>query len=51
MKSVLFSIQSLLANPNPEDPLNKEAGAHWKNNKKGAELMAKDFTKKYAWKC
>jgi ubiquitin-protein ligase len=30
MKSVLLSIQSLLAEPNPDDPLNNEAAKHWK---------------------
>ncbi len=49
MKSVLLSIQSLLAEPNPDDPLNNEAAAHWKDNKKAAESKARDFTKKYAW--
>ncbi len=49
MKSVLLSIQSLLAEPNPDDPLNNEAAAHWKENKKAAEAKAKEFTKKYAW--
>jgi len=41
MKSVLLSIQSLLAEPNPDDPLNNEAAAHWKDNKKAAESKAK----------
>ena len=49
MKSVLLSIQSLLAEPNPDDPINNEAAAHWKENKKAAEAKAKEFTKKYAW--
>jgi ubiquitin-conjugating enzyme E2 N len=48
MKSVLLSIQSLLAEPNPDDPLNNEAASEWKSNKKAAESKAKDFTKKYA---
>ena len=48
MKSVLLSIQSLLAEPNPDDPLNNEAAADWKTNKKGAESKAKEFTIKYA---
>lgn len=48
MKSVLLSIQSLLAEPNPDDPLNNEAAAEWKSNKKAAESKAKDFTVKYA---
>lgn len=48
MKSVLLSIQSLLAEPNPDDPLNNEAAAHWKDNRKAAESKAKEFTIKYA---
>jgi ubiquitin-conjugating enzyme E2 N len=34
MRSVLLSIQTLLSDPNPDDPLNNEAAAHWKSNKK-----------------
>ena len=48
MKSVLLSIQSLLAEPNPDDPLNSDAAAEWKSNKKAAESKARDFTLKYA---
>lgn len=36
IKSVLLSIQSLLSEPNPDDPLNNEAADKWKNNKKQA---------------
>ena len=48
VKSVLLSIQSLLSEPNPDDPLNNEAAEQWKTNKKGAEDKAKDWTSKYA---
>lgn len=48
MKSVLLSIQSLLAEPNPDDPLNNQAAEEWKTNKKAAEAKAKEFTLKYA---
>jgi ubiquitin-conjugating enzyme E2 N len=48
MKSVLLSIQCLLAEPNPDDPLNNDAAAEWKSNKKAAESKARDFTLKYA---
>lgn len=48
MKSVLLSIQSLLAEPNPDDPLNNEAAAEWKSNKKAAESKAREFTLKFA---
>ena len=34
MRSVLLSIQCLLSEPNPDDPLNNEAASHWKSNKK-----------------
>lgn len=48
MKSVLLSIQSLLAEPNPDDPLNNKAADEWKSNKKAAEAMARELTLKYA---
>jgi ubiquitin-conjugating enzyme E2 N len=48
IKSVLLSIQSLLSEPNPEDPLNNEAADEWKSNKKQAEKKAQDWTVKYA---
>ena len=48
IKSVLLSIQSLLAEPNPEDPLNNEAADHWKTNKTQAEQKARESTNKYA---
>ena len=48
MKSVLLSIQSLLAEPNPDDPLNNEAASEWKSNKKVAESRAREYTLKYA---
>ena len=48
IKSVLLSIQSLLSEPNPDDPLNNEAANEWKSNKKQAEKKAQDWTVKYA---
>ncbi|MCL4122464.1 UNVERIFIED_CONTAM: hypothetical protein GTU68_038437 [Idotea baltica] len=41
IKSVLLSIQSLLSEPNPDDPLNNEAADEWKANKTNAEKKAK----------
>ena len=41
VKSVLLSIQSLLSEPNPDDPLNNEAADQWKNNKNNALAKAK----------
>lgn len=40
IKSVLLSIQSLMSEPNPDDPLNNEAASEWKSNKKQAEKKA-----------
>jgi ubiquitin-conjugating enzyme E2 N len=48
IKSVLLSIQSLLSEPNPDDPLNNEAAAEWKSNKKQAEKKAQEWTLKFA---
>jgi ubiquitin-conjugating enzyme E2 N len=48
IKSVLLSIQSLLSEPNPDDPLNNEAANEWKTNKKQAEKKAQDWTMKFA---
>lgn len=48
MRSVLLSIQSLLSEPNPDDPLNNEAAERWKSNKGQAEAQAKEWTLKYA---
>jgi ubiquitin-protein ligase len=30
-----------MADPNPDDPLNNEAAAEWKSNKKAAEYKAR----------
>lgn len=48
MRSVLLSIQSLMSEPNPDDPLNNEAAEKWKNNKTLAENQAREWTMKYA---
>lgn len=45
---MLLSIQSLLSEPNPDDPLNNEAASEWKSNKKQAEKKAQEWTVKYA---
>ena len=50
IRSVLLSIQSLLASPNPDDPLNNEAAEHWKTNETSALQKARETTKKYALK-
>jgi len=45
---VCLSIQLLLQNPNPEDPLDPNIAKEWKNNIKKAEATAKEWTKKHA---
>ena len=48
MRSVLLSIQSLLNEPNTEDPLNEEVNAIWKSNRAQGEKTAREWTQKYA---
>jgi ubiquitin-conjugating enzyme E2 N len=45
---VCLSIQLLLQNPNPDDPLDPNIAKEWKNNTKKAEATAKEWTKKHA---
>lgn len=48
IRSVLISIQSLLAEPNPSDPLDPRIGEHWAKDKKSATELAIKMTKEYA---
>ena len=48
IRAVLLSIQSLLSEPNVEDPLNEEVNKHYLTNRKDAEKTAKEWTKKHA---
>jgi ubiquitin-conjugating enzyme E2 N len=45
---VLLSIQSLLSEPNPQDPLDTQVADHWIRDKSGAEKVAREWTSKYA---
>ncbi|KAI5150001.1 ubiquitin-conjugating enzyme E2 E [Enteropsectra breve] len=45
---VLLSIVSLLMDPNPNDPLNREAADKYLNNKDEYDRLAKEWTKRYA---
>ena len=45
---VCLSIQLLLQNPNPEDPLDPTIAKKWKENLPEANKMAREWTKKYA---
>ena len=44
----LLSILSLLSDPNPSDPYNPEAGKLYIQDKSAFDIIAKDWTNKYA---
>jgi len=48
ISKVLLSICSLLADPNPDDPLVPEIANIYKQNKELYEKNARDYTRKYA---
>lgn len=48
VRAVLLSVQSLLSEPNTEDPLNEKVNEHWKANAEDAKNVAKEWTIKYA---
>ena len=50
IRSVLLSIQALLAEPDPDDFLNIKVAEMWKKNPGQAIKIAKEWTKKYAMK-
>jgi ubiquitin-protein ligase len=45
---VLISIVSLLSDPNPKDPLNREAAEKYVNDKEDYDRIAREWTRKYA---
>ena len=48
IRAVLLSIQSLMAAPNLDDPLDQNIANHWKADINGALATAKDWTLKHA---
>ena len=48
IETTLLSIQSLLCEPNPEDPLDSTIADHWIRDKAGAEQTAREWTQRYA---
>jgi ubiquitin-conjugating enzyme E2 N len=48
IRTVLLSIQTLLSDPNPDDPLNNEAADLWKSDEDAAKAIARDWTVKHA---
>lgn len=48
ISKVVLSVQSLLAEPNLNDPLNNQVAKHWEEDQIGAIATAVEWTKKYA---
>lgn len=48
MRTVLLSIQALLADPNCDDPLDEQVAAHWKSDPEAAKAQAAEWTRKFA---
>ena len=48
IRTTLLSIQSLLCEPNPEDPLDTAIAERWIQNRPEAEATARDWTRLYA---
>jgi ubiquitin-conjugating enzyme E2 N len=48
ISSLFVSIQSLVSDPNPADPLDTAIADRWKKNREEAEAVAKEWTRKYA---
>ncbi|EAY19361.1 bendless protein, putative [Trichomonas vaginalis G3] len=46
--TILLSIQSLLGDPNPSDPLDLEVANQWLMDTEKAKQIAKEWTEKYA---
>jgi ubiquitin-conjugating enzyme E2 N len=48
IRTTLLSIQSLLCEPNPEDPLDTQIANHWKSDLADAIITAREWTRLYA---
>merc|ERR1711937_701590 len=48
IRAVLLSIQSLIAAPNVDDPLDEAIADHWKNDINGAHKTAREWTLQHA---
>jgi ubiquitin-conjugating enzyme E2 N len=48
ISSLLVSIQSLLSDPNPTDPLDTQIADQWTKHRSEAEAIAREWTQKYA---
>ncbi len=47
INTVVISIQNLLNDPNPDDPLNASVAEHWKSDLKDAHATARSWTAQY----
>lgn len=50
IRTVLLSIQALLASPNPNDPLANDVAEDWIKNEQGAKNTAREWTQLHATK-
>jgi len=50
IRAVLISIQSLLTDPNPDDPLANDVADHWKRDEASAKVEARKWNRLYAMK-
>lgn len=50
IRTVLLSVQALLASPNPNDPLANDVAEDWIKNEQGAKQTAREWTQRYAKK-
>jgi len=48
IRTVLLSIQALLSSPEPDDPLDTTVADHFKNNRKDADNVARQWKQLYA---
>ena len=48
ISTTLLSIQALLCDPNPADPLDTKVADHWLKDKDGAMAVARQWTNQYA---
>lgn len=48
IRTIILSIQALLSEPNPDDPLANDVAENWKENNSEAVEMARAWTLKYA---
>lgn len=48
LSSLLVSIQSLLSDPNPDDPLDTTIAEKWKKDPEGAKKIAREWSHLYA---